>query len=401
MLKKVFFPIVLLCVIVMFGCAAYEGEKPSELPVALPACVYYDGNIYSHQGEAIYSLPENAEIIGETNNVGSDMKSDLDSTVDGYVYINPNDSSSLIFRWKNWDESIDGKEPYLILNGGAITITQEELCGEYICEEPGFGGMFTLTLQEDGMFSYYEGSLSSYIGYGSWDYSENKLTLKDTGYGEEWDIFFTVIDGCLVYDKESSHTFIYVDLNDGTRFVPKEQINDEWLANLDERILEQEQERAARVQEMHETINESREEALSHINRRPFLGAGFLGSVCFDAIENQADASAPIRIWVEDGLGNVLWEFTMGLDEEDQNSFYFYEAPGTIDYIIEYNASTKYHFDMFTLDSNGTKINEVVYDVPETTDLETFNTEVKPYFEYADIIIGTVGGSVSIKLEQR
>ena len=130
-------------------------------------------------------------------------------------------------------------------------ITQEELCGEYICEEPGFGGRFTLTLQEDGMFSYYEGLLSSYIGYGSWDYSENKLTLKDTGYGEEWDIFFTIIDGCLVYDKESSHTFIYVDLNDGTRFVPKEQINDEWLAILDERILEQEQERAAKVQEMH------------------------------------------------------------------------------------------------------------------------------------------------------
>ena len=147
------------------------------------------------------------------------------------------------------DSDINGEETVSeeIIN----PITQEELCGEYICEEPGFGGRFTLTLQEDGMFSYYEGLLSSYIGYGSWDYSENKLTLKDTGYGEEWDIFFTIIDGCLVYDKESSHTFIYVDLNDGTRFVPKEQINDEWLAILDERILEQEQERAAKVHEMH------------------------------------------------------------------------------------------------------------------------------------------------------
>ena len=78
---------------------------------------------------------------------------------------------------------------------------------------------------------------------------------------------------------------------------------------------------------------------------------------------------------------------------------YFYEAPGTIDYIIEYNASTKHHFDMFTLDSNGTKIDEVIYDVPETTDLATFNTEVKQYFEHADLIIATVGGSVAIKLE--
>ena len=120
MLKKVFSTIVSLCLIVMFGCAAYEGERPSELPAALPACVYYDGIIYSHQGKVIYSLPENAEIIGETNNVGLDMKSDLDSTVDGYVYINLNDFSSLIFRWKNWDESIDGKEPFLILDGSAI-----------------------------------------------------------------------------------------------------------------------------------------------------------------------------------------------------------------------------------------------------------------------------------------
>ena len=282
----------------------------------------------------------------------------------------------------------------------ANPITQEELYGEYICEEPGFGGMFTLTLQEDGTFSYYEGGLSSYIGYGLWDYSENKLTLKDTGYGEEWDIFFTVTDACLIYDKESSHGFIYVDLNDGTRFVPIEQINDEWLAQLDERILEQERDRAAGVQSVQEAVNESRENALSHIYRRAFLGDGFLGSVCFDATENQADPSAPIRIWVEDGLGNVLWESTMGLAEEDQNSFYFYEAPGTIDYIIEYNASTKHHFDMFTLDSNGTKIDEVIYDVPETTDLATFNTEVKQYFEYADLIIATVGGSVAIKLER-
>ena len=124
-MKKIHIAIIFMCLLSLFGCTAYSGEKPAELPVelpvALPACVYYDGNIYSHQGEAIYSLPENAEIIGETNNVGSDMKSDLDSTVDGYVYINPNDSSSLIFRWKNWDESIDGKEPYLILNGGAIS----------------------------------------------------------------------------------------------------------------------------------------------------------------------------------------------------------------------------------------------------------------------------------------
>ena len=33
MLKKVFFPIVLLCVIVMFGCAAYEGDDGSQVEI--------------------------------------------------------------------------------------------------------------------------------------------------------------------------------------------------------------------------------------------------------------------------------------------------------------------------------------------------------------------------------
>ena len=281
----------------------------------------------------------------------------------------------------------------------ASQITREELYGEYICEEPGFGGLFTLTLQEDGKFTYYEGALSSYIGYGAWDYSENKLTLKDIGYNEEWDIFFTVENGHLIYDKEPSHTFIYTDLADGTRFISKKLVDNEWLEDLTYRTMEQERARVTKMQEMNARVKESREEILSQVYRQSFLGDGFSGYVCFDATQNQKDPSAPIRIWVEDGLGNTIWEESMGLAKEDRNSYYFYEAPGTCDYIIEYNADTKYHFEMFTLNLDGEKVDDVIHDVPETTDRKGFNTEVKKYLRNAKLIIGTIGGSVAIRNE--
>ena len=114
------------------------------------------------------------------------------------------------------------------------TDLREDMYGQYICEEPGFGGMFTVDIRKDG-FSYHEGGSSSYLGGGSWSLSENRLTLKDRGYGEKWNIFFDVVDDCLIYDREASHPFLYVDLPDGTKFVNKENVDEAWLANLKER----------------------------------------------------------------------------------------------------------------------------------------------------------------------
>ena len=122
-------------------------------------------------------------------------------------------------------------------------VLNEDIYGKYICEKPGFGGIFTVMISDDGTFNYYEGGSSSYIGSGDWELSENRLLLKDTGYGEEWNIFFNVEDGCLVYDKDSSHPFIYVDLIDGARFIPEERTDEAWIHELEERILEEERER--------------------------------------------------------------------------------------------------------------------------------------------------------------
>ena len=88
-----------------------------------------------------------------------------------------------------------------------------------MCENGGFGGDFTITLGEDGTFTYYEGFLSSYIGIGAWSLSDGVLTLRENSdYG--FVFRFAVTDGALCYLAEGSDRFLYVDVADGERFLP-------------------------------------------------------------------------------------------------------------------------------------------------------------------------------------
>lgn len=155
-MKKVHIAIIFMCLLSLFGCTAYSGEKPAELPPALPACVYYNGNLYSHVGDVIYSLPEKAELIGETNNVGSDMKSDLDSTVNGYVYTIPDNSTELLFQWKEWDEQVDGKEPFLVLHSSSEenNVAESDIGSVDVQAQPLGRGLFGYTGYVDEALSY-------------------------------------------------------------------------------------------------------------------------------------------------------------------------------------------------------------------------------------------------------
>ena len=280
-----------------------------------------------------------------------------------------------------------------------VSVSEADVIGTYFGEEPGFGGTFSVSIFEDGTFTYYEGALSSYFGTGKWTLDKNRLTLTDVGYGEAWDFVFTYKDGNLIFEKDLSHRFIYEELKDQAVFIPEEEWTEEELDALWERSMEKEKERATNAQKKWDLVQKNREETLSKVNKRPFLGDGFLGSLCFDASENSKDSSKPVRIWIEDSFENVLWESTMGLSEEEQSSFYYYEVADSIPYIIEYNASTKYHFEMFTINLEGEKTFDLLIDVPETTDIAGFNTEVKKYLKDAKLIIGTVEGSVSIPFD--
>ena len=65
--------------------------------------------------------------------------------------------------------------------------TPEDVAGKaYPYEKEGCGGAFTISLYADGTFQYYEGFLSSYIGFGTWTLDEDdKFWLFDMSKSEE------------------------------------------------------------------------------------------------------------------------------------------------------------------------------------------------------------------------
>ncbi len=87
----------------------------------------------------------------------------------------------------------------------------------FVYEKDGFMGDFTITLNENGTFSYYEGPLSSYLGFGTWTREGNLLTLTDTG-GYPFVNRFLIDGKMLIFVAEGSTNFLYVKVQDGERF---------------------------------------------------------------------------------------------------------------------------------------------------------------------------------------
>ena len=99
---------------------------------------------------------------------------------------------------------------------------RDTLAGKtFVWEKEGCGGDFTITLNADGTYQYYEGFLSSYIGVGTWTVENDTVILTEQG-GQDAVYRFTVKDGALVYAADGSDRFLYVDVQNGDRFAPAE-----------------------------------------------------------------------------------------------------------------------------------------------------------------------------------
>ena len=103
-------------------------------------------------------------------------------------------------------------------------VKMSRLAGTYRYEGKGVGGDFTITLNADGTYTFYEGPLSSYLGTGTWDtwYNAVYMTEKEeTGY--DLNFMFGVEDNALIYIAMGSDEFIHVKVSDGEKFVRQDQ----------------------------------------------------------------------------------------------------------------------------------------------------------------------------------
>ena len=103
----------------------------------------------------------------------------------------------------------------LLLAGCGKTLRPEDVAGKVYCyEKDGFGGPFTIRLEADGSFTYYEGSLSSHIGTGEWSLEKDVVTLQET----DRHFCFRVEEESLIFQAEPSGSFDYLTVADGERF---------------------------------------------------------------------------------------------------------------------------------------------------------------------------------------
>ena len=97
---------------------------------------------------------------------------------------------------------------------------RDDIAGKtYLYDGEGFGGSFTITLYEDGTFTYYEGMLSSYIGTGTFMLDDDTVIMTDNGHGGYGLVNHFRRDGDdLVFVEQDSDNFVYVKVKDGEKF---------------------------------------------------------------------------------------------------------------------------------------------------------------------------------------
>lgn len=121
----------------------------------------------------------------------------------------------------------------VLLAGCSNSIQESDVAGKsYRYEKEGFGGDFSIQINTDGTFDYYEGALSSYIGVGTWELDGDTLRLKEN---EETGFplvnYFTVKGDNLIFSAENSSNFLYVKVAEGEKF-SEMQPSDEKTNNL-------------------------------------------------------------------------------------------------------------------------------------------------------------------------
>lgn len=141
--------------------------------------------------------------------------------INGYS-LSDNDMVDIEWNEERYVVSDEEFQDYLsrICAGGDVSSADNAVAGTtYLYEGEGFIGNFTITLYNDGTFTYYEGMASSYIGIGSWEQNGDSIILTDDGHGGYGLVNHFRCDGNdLVFVEHDSNNFVYVKVKDGERF---------------------------------------------------------------------------------------------------------------------------------------------------------------------------------------
>lgn len=99
----------------------------------------------------------------------------------------------------------------------------------FVYEKDGFPDEFSIRLNSDGSFTYYEGVYSGYVGTGSRELDGDMLTLRKREYSSVPEKVrhvyrFKIEDGGLSFISDGSDNFMFINVSDGERFIQKDDL---------------------------------------------------------------------------------------------------------------------------------------------------------------------------------
>lgn len=103
------------------------------------------------------------------------------------------------------------------------SVDYDEICGFYCRKNDNAFDSFSITLYEDGTYTYYETLISSHLGYGEYTVDKNLITLTDNQIptlngSSQYTFKFEYRDGKLFFLAAESDQFMYVHLPNGAEF---------------------------------------------------------------------------------------------------------------------------------------------------------------------------------------
>lgn len=206
-----------------------ESNEASDVQISgdWPAMIMVDGKLY-YQALAIIESVSDSAIIGYTssytdNEPSKDGETNFSRKINlPYARVDEGVAVKYDGQWHLFVQKNNDKE-----NENGDSLMTQTGAKQYVWEKQGFGGDFVITLNDNGTYQYYVGFLSSYIGMGTWTNENGIITLTENkefcGYDNVFK--FNITDEGLIFIAEGSSKFMYVEVEDGDKFLFRNSIN--------------------------------------------------------------------------------------------------------------------------------------------------------------------------------